>query len=419
MNARATNVPVPALGEPGNTFAASTPSTSPSDPERGQVRNRTRRLHYIDWLRVLAVLLLFPFHTGRVFNAGEAFYVKGADVSAAMSHVLLFISTWHMPLLFALAGASTYLALGRRTRAEYAAERVRRILVPLVFGLLVLIPPQTWFGARFNSDYRSSYPRYLVSGDFLEFNIKDGGDYYGGLGTGHLWFILFLFIISMVALPLWRGRRRANSRLVDLSRLLARPWGWLIAGLAIVIGEALPDIAGKNIFSCFVFFGLGYVAMCSEEFMDAAERNRWVALALGIAGSIWWSATGSWRDGLADPSLALFVVALAGLTAIWLVIVGLLGTGRKLLIRPSRTLAYLAESSYPVYILHQTVIVVLAFTVVRLEVPWIAQWAILLVSSVALTFLCYEGVRRAVSLRPLFGMRPRAETARRKGGSYR
>lgn len=77
-----------------------------------------RRLHYIDWLRAPAVLLLFPLHAGRVFNAGEDFHVKGRQVSALASRVLAFIDGWHMPLLFVLAGASTYLALGRRSRGE-------------------------------------------------------------------------------------------------------------------------------------------------------------------------------------------------------------------------------------------------------------------------------------------------------------
>lgn len=366
-----------------------------------------QRLHYIDWLRVLAVLLLFPFHTGRVFNANEAFYVKGSTVSSAVSDVLGFIGVWHMPLLFLLAGCSTYLALARRTRGEYAVERVTRLLVPFVFGVLVLIPPQTWFGSRFNTGYRGSYLDYLTGGDFLKFEWG-GDDYFGGFGTGHLWFILFLFIIALVALPLWGGRHREHSRLETVSRFLAHPWGWPVAGLAILIGEALPEIGGKNIFFYFVFFVLGYVAMCSAQFMEAAERYRWVALALGSGGAVWWIASATWRDGLADPSVELFFVVLAGMMAAWLMLVGLLGAGRRWLNRTSPQLAYLAESSYPVYIIHQTAIVILAFYVVGLDIPWGAQWALLLGASVAATFAGYEVVRRTDWLRFLFGMRTRA-----------
>src|SRR5512135_1536597 len=95
--------------------------TKPSGPflSMGRAEARFARRHDIDWLRVLAVLLLFPFHTLRVYNAGEAFYVKGAHPSAAVNAVTEFISLWHMPLLFLLAGASTYFALGRRSSRQY------------------------------------------------------------------------------------------------------------------------------------------------------------------------------------------------------------------------------------------------------------------------------------------------------------
>ena len=111
------------------------------------------RVYYIDWLRILAVLLLFPFHTLRVFN-NEALLREGVALSRASPTGSSASSrVWHMPLLFFLAGCSTYFALRKRTAGQYAWERVKRLLVPLVFGILILIPPQTWYGARFNSGY--------------------------------------------------------------------------------------------------------------------------------------------------------------------------------------------------------------------------------------------------------------------------
>ena len=134
----------------------------------------TNRLHYIDWLRVLAVLLLFPYHTLRVFNT-EAFYVKAGQLSTTLDYVLGFISVWHMQLLFVLAGASTYFALRKRSSRQYLGERFTRLGVPFVMGVfLVLIPVQTWYGARFNSGYQDSFWHYLISGDFLQWNIQDG-----------------------------------------------------------------------------------------------------------------------------------------------------------------------------------------------------------------------------------------------------
>ena len=374
----------------------------------------SRRLHYIDWLRVLAVLLLFPFHTLRVYNVGEPFYVKGPELSIAASYVLGFIDTWHMPLLFLLAGASTYFALGKRSGRQYLSERMTRLLVPLTFGILVLIPPQTWYGARFNSGYTGTYVEYLTSGAFLQWNVQGGGDYYGGFGIGQLWFILWLFLISLIVLPLllWGRGERGAAAMQRVSRFFAHPAAWLVAAFAILLGEALPDFAGKNLFYYLVFFVFGYIAMCAPEFMTAAERFKWPALALGAPLCVWWVASGPLRDSLPDPSLLLTGIVLLGMLGRWLVIVGLLGVGRRYLDTPSPQLSYLAEASYPLYILHQTVIVVIAFYLVQLPMDWFAQWLLLLGVATAGTFVLYEGVRRIGWLRFLFGMRPAKRDAK-------
>jgi len=251
-----------------------------------------------------------------------------------------------------------------------------------------------------------SYLHYLVGGDFLQVEFGRD-DYYGGLGTGHLWFIIFLFVFSLAALPIWRGRNRPGSRLVGLSRFLAHPAGWLATAIALVAVEALPDLSGKNPFYYFAFFVLGYLALCSPEFMEEARRWAWLTLPLGVAGDVWWIAAADWRYTLADPSVGLTGVMAAGMTIRWLLILGLLGWGSRLLDRPSKTLEYLAEGSYAIYILHQTVIVILAFYLVGVDVPWTAQWWLLLAASVVVTFLVYEGLRRVGWLRFLFGMRPR------------
>jgi glucan biosynthesis protein C len=97
---------------------------------------KTARRHDVDWLRIGAVFLLIPFHTARIFDIWEPNYVKNAQLSKTMSYLFIAsIGSWHMPLLFLLAGAATWLALRRRTPGEYAAERVKRLLVPFVFGL--------------------------------------------------------------------------------------------------------------------------------------------------------------------------------------------------------------------------------------------------------------------------------------------
>src|SRR5512137_1382751 len=116
------------------------PIGSPSGAAEPTVIGERVRVHYIDWLRLMAVLLLFFFHTARIFDPEEEFYVH----SIPQSHLLfdIFIrplGPWHMSLFFLLAGASTYFALRHRSGGQYASERLKRLFIPFVFGVLVLI----------------------------------------------------------------------------------------------------------------------------------------------------------------------------------------------------------------------------------------------------------------------------------------
>ncbi len=126
--------------------------------------------------------------------------------SVPLAYVLSFIDRWHMPLLFLLAGASTFLALRKRTTREYLGERVKRLLVPFAFGVALLIPPQTFVGAGFNSGYADGFIHYITSGDFLVLEHTrrwrllrrlPGSAQSGGSCSGCSW-------LSLLALPLSR-----------------------------------------------------------------------------------------------------------------------------------------------------------------------------------------------------------------------
>jgi len=366
------------------------------------------RIYYVDWLRILAVLLLFPFHTLRVFN-NEAFYVKASSLSGAADWVIGFIGVWHMPLFFFLAGCSTYLALRKRTAGRYAVERVVRLLVPLVFGILILVPPQTWYGGRFNSGYSDSYWHYLSSGDFLRWNIQESGDYFGGFGVGQLWFILWLFLISLILLPLvaWLVRGRIAPRFQRLSQRLAHPLLWVAPIVILMLGEAAPKQLGRpSVLYSFAFL-LGVLFVADPKFAETAEFYRYPALLGGIGLTVFWVMTGDFRNSLPDPSWGRVGLAFLGCTALWLMLMGAMGMGKRHLNRTSVLHRYLAEGSYPIYIIHQTAIVIIAFYVVGWAVPEAVQWIVLLVLATAASFALYDIARRVGVLRFLLGMRRR------------
>ncbi|MEH7119450.1 acyltransferase family protein, partial [Neobacillus vireti] len=162
---------------------------------------KLNRRYDIDWLRNLGILLLFPFHSARVFDYWDPFYVKSNELSWELSWFIASTSYWFMPLLFWLAGSSTWYALQYRSNQQYLKDRVSRLLVPFIFGLFFIVPPQGYLSLwQHNGDSPGNYFTFLKN-YFLDFSDLSG--YFGTFTPAHLWFILYLFVFSLLALPLF------------------------------------------------------------------------------------------------------------------------------------------------------------------------------------------------------------------------
>lgn len=377
-------------------------------------KSKNQRRYDLDWLRVLAVLVLVPYHTARIFDTWEPFYAKSSEISKALTYIFVgAVNPWHMPLFFLLAGAATWFALGFRSGGQYVKERVKRLVVPLIFGVLVVVPPQSYLGALTYGTFEGSFFQYYPH----FFQIGPTGDptgYMGGFTPAHLWFILFLFLLAIVALPLFlylRGERgrRLIARLADFS---TRPGAILLPVIPLVLTLALPDIGGKNPFYYLVFFVCGYILMADARFGQVLDRHKAPALILGgglVLGALsLWYAGGQLSTGLERVvSICLWGVAP------WFLLVAILGFGQKYLNFTNRALKYASEAAYPFYILHQTTIVVAGFFIVQWSIGvWPKFLAIAAVSTI-LILLVYELVVKRTNLtRFLFGMKPRSVASR-------
>ncbi|MHB1132240.1 MAG: acyltransferase family protein [Chloroflexota bacterium] len=371
------------------------------------------RVTYVDWLRVLAVLLLIPFHSARLFDTLDSFYVKNAETSIVFTAFIGFLGSWHMPLLFVLAGAATWFALGWRSPWQYAFERFRRLLLPLVFGVLVVVPPQMYFAQRFHGAYTGSYFDFYP-GFFQQIS---GSDYPGiGFSYAHLWFVLFLFVMSLLALPLLallRGRMSSRPA-TAVATFFAQPGAILLLALPLPFTSMAEDPLGHNFTLFIILFVYGYLLMSDARYQRAAYDSRWLATALGVVVTLAYFALvlGTGTDG-EENDLPSVLFQFAFNFSAWFWTVAALGFGQRYLRASGPLLTYASEAAYPFYILHQTVIVVLGYYVV----PWpVAAWlkfAALALGSLALTLGLYDlGVRRFNPVRFLFGMKPRARTPR-------
>ena len=364
----------------------------------------------IDWLRISAVLLLFAFHTARIFDNSSDFYVKSAQLGTGASYLVAYFGPWGMPLFFILAGASTWFALRVRSGGRYVKERATRLLIPFVFGVLVLVPPQSYLGLRSHSDYAGSFLEWYPR--FFQLIPEDMGGYYlGGHTWGHLWFILHLFVYSMVALPLFlylngESGQRLTRR---LAAFFSRPGMILLLGIPLIFATSFPEIVGGNPLRYIIVFIYGYLLMADPRFEEALDSHKLVALILGPGVHLvvaYFDATGQ-PSGIPAWLMPIVRGYISGFVP-WFFLITFLGYGRQFLNFPSRVLSYLGQASYPFYILHQTIIVVLGFYVVQWETGMALKFFAILVASLVATALAYDLlVKRTSVTRFLFGMRPK------------
>jgi peptidoglycan/LPS O-acetylase OafA/YrhL len=370
---------------------------------------RPQRRYDIDWLRVLAVLLLFPFHTARIFDTFNPWYVKNDALSEALTYFIAFVHPFHMPLLFLLAGAATWFALGFRSAGQYAKERVIRLLIPFIFGLLVIVPPQSYFGLIGHTGYSGSYFEWYPN--FFSINSTDMDGYFlGGFTLAHLWFILFLFVFSLIALPLflYLRRRESGKRLTGwLAAFFSLPGAILLLAIPLWVAYGLIDFYPSPLYF-IAYFILGYLLVADSRFEKAIDRHKAVALVLGPVLYLfvaYFEVTGyPWRNpSWLVPVIVAYIVGFAP----WFFVVAILGYGRRFLTSNNKFLKYTGEASYPYYILHQTIIVIVGFYVVQWQLGIAVKYVLILVAATAVTALLYELlVRRFNLFRFLFGLKP-------------
>jgi glucan biosynthesis protein C len=372
---------------------------------------RSERRRDLDWLRIAAVLLLIPFHTARVFNWEEDFYIKNVPTDELSQRFIDFVGPWHMSLLFLLAGAASWLAFGHRSGRQYAGERFKRLLIPFVFGVVVIVPPQTWLAYNTHHDADLSYWEYLPR--FFTTAGEGLTGYAGGFTPAHLWFILSLFVFALVALPLfvWLHDRGGRRVVTAVGRLWANPALLILVPVLVLM---LPwyvmedDLSGQPPIGFFLLVVLGFLLLGDGRISSAIARHwRWV-LGLGLAASIAyiWAEprAGDWGDTRAVFTGVKFVYEVG----VWCMILGLLGLAQRFFTAGGPVLVYATEAAYPFYILHQTVIVVIAYFVVRWSWGSGLKFAVVALASFAVSVLIYEvAVRRWGPVRFLFGMKPK------------
>ncbi len=373
------------------------------------------RLYYADWLRIAAFALLVLYHVGMLYVPWD-FHVKQQPTYAALEPLMRLTNPWRMSLLFVVSGLATGLMLGR---PGLARERSKRLLLPLLFGMAVIVPPQSWLQVREQFGYGGSYL------DFLRLYF---GAYHGFCSPreclvlptwNHLWFLPYLWSYTMLLLlalrllPQAALRRAADAmsrlagwRLVLLPLLLL---GGLRVGLFPRFGEThalLDDWAAHASYGSM--FAFGVLLALRRVLLQRLQALRWPALALGLAAWLvlalypallpgWPAVAEAWRAPM----------RLAFATVQWCGVVAAFGFARAHLDFDHRWRAPLTEAVFPLYLVHQTVLIGAAVVLRPLALPAGLEAAVIVLLTLGGGFMAWRLARCSGWLRPWLGLAAR------------
>lgn len=381
----------------------------------------------LDWLRIIAFGLLIFYHMGMFFVSWD-WHVKSTHAGPAIQPLMLLTSPWRLALLFLIAGIATRfmagkvvadkIPAGRRVPGKLMAARSWRLLLPLVFGMFVIVPPQTYYEIveklSFAGGWFAFYAQYATGHD----GWRPGGQPLIVPTWNHLWFVAYLWVYTMLVLALHPWLAGATAQRLG-AWAAARLSGWSLvlwpALLLIGLRVTLKPVFGQThalfddwylhavYFSLFLF---GYGIAKAEAVWTAIDRLRWIALGLGLAAyaAIAWAML-TWPRPGDFPAAWLPVRDAVWAFDQWVWILALLGFAQRLLNHDGPARRYLTDAVFPFYILHQTVIVVVGHHLRDLGLTAWGEAGIILAATVVICFGGYEVIRRVSWLRPFFGLK--------------
>ena len=368
---------------------------------------KSERQYFIDWLRIILIFSVFLFHIGMFFNTWGWHVKNPTQYGGLLRHVMTFLHEWRLPLLFLISGAGTYYALGKRSPGKYLGERFKRLMIPFIAGIFILVPVQVYLEkADQYSSLLSFYP-HMFDG------VYPGGNF----SWHHLWFILYLFVISLFFAPFMKlFRSKAYLRFSTwLESFARRPLSLNVVVLILIASQALlgpyfpeethalyNDWASMAFY--IIFFFSGFMLLSNKNIIESIRKQRRFYLGETVlATGIMFMSLRLIKDeaalDLAWGISTIFLTWSCGLTAI--------GYARQYLNRENSFRKLANEAIYPFYLLHQPVILVLGFLLIKVEMSDLLRFFVLTLSSFGITLAVYWYLVRPFNLtRVIFGMKP-------------
>lgn len=372
--------------------------------------NGSQRRHHLDAIRVSAILLLIPYHAARYVQ-------KGDGDPRIVDAVVWFVHTWHMPLFFAISGFLAASALRRSTAFLQVRARFRRLGLPLVVGMLTVVPLANFFVI----EAAALWPRKGAVPAKRELDFANVFN----LTPRHLWFISYLLIISLLAIGIWLAIQRApalgSAIKRSFARLLRSWWavpvlasfsaailitktGWVAGG-----SESNSLIPTPTLFAYFgLFFVFGWLLSGQSNLIEELKRGAWLRLGAGVLIALpaffLFYSNSDFTGNVGTPGVLAEIDALRlyGLFAVglvcWLTLFGIWGVLARYVREESRVLRYLADASFWIYLVHIPFLVALQSTLSTTDLPVPLRWGLAVSGTLALALGSYALIRSTRNL---------------------
>lgn len=363
----------------------------------------TVRLSELDWLRVILIFAVFLHHVCMPFN-GDGWHIMNSESSKLLDDIMVYFEQFRLPILFFISGVGSVILLSKVSAKKFTLDKVTRLLIPLLIGSLLIVPPQTYIENidKFQS-YWQAFPK-------LALNFE----------TNHLWFIEYLFVFALLAIPLnFLLHSRLGSSVVSSVEKLAKFKGGLFLLVVVLISVKIyfslmfpsDDNKIENLSSSmyyFVFFISGMIFIRNNNIWQAIREQRLCNLIILSLSTIIFYAY------YYSPDLSEYLSLDARWSIWWLVcclvawsaLLTILGYAQYYLAKTPKWLHLSNELIYPFYIFHQTVIVVIGFYVIT----WQTSIPIKIMSLFGLSFIvtsliCFYIIKSFNVLRFMFGLK--------------
>ena len=380
-------------------------------------RTTSERIHYLDWLKVLIVYGIFVYHVALVFVVAT-WLVSNQQRIPALSVFVAFCFPWGIPAMFMISGADAWFGLRRHSAADFVWKRVLRLVVPLIAGLILLSPFQRFVTSQNPPPPLSAFPDFYVR-FFRTFRFEADPGFISKYWL-HLWFLGYLFAISVACLPLLVWLRGAGGRsfVADLIRLANFRGGLFLMALPLFLAQlvlrpAFPAYQDWADVATYVFvFGAGAIFFSDRGFEAAIVRDIRSIVIAGVLAVFGLTVVFSYVNynlgaisHLTLPEQVAF--SLFWTLDVWMWNLAVLYVGIRWLNRSSRTLRYTNESVLPFYVIHHPVVLTLASFIVTWQLGLWPKFFLIVILAYAITLAIYElGVRRWSLMRTAFGLGP-------------